>query len=101
MSSRPVKEIGRHFNEAFIWSANDGYRPDGRKWYLPEAPTAQVTLWFNRGERNFTPVSADAICVGSQLCSEMMFTEHARYMGFDGVHLVVQPRASGRAARWR
>jgi predicted amidohydrolase len=30
-----------------------------------------------------------------------MFTQHAQDMGFDGAHLVVQPRASGRAARWR
>ena len=101
MSSRPVEETGRHFNVAFIWSANDGYQPIRRKWYLPEAPTAQETLWFNRGDCNFAPVRADAICIGFQLCSEMMFTEHAPDMGFDGVHLVVQPRASGQAARWR
>ena len=31
------------------------------------------------------------MCVGFQLCSEMMFTEHAQDMGFDGAHLVVQP----------
>ena len=91
MSSRPVEENARHFNEAFIWSAADGYRPVRRKWYLPEAPTARETLWFNQGDCNFALVSADAICVGFQLCSEMMFTEHARDMGFDGAHLVVQP----------
>jgi predicted amidohydrolase len=101
MSSRPVEENGRHFNEAFIWSANDGYRPIRRKWYLPEAPTAQEMLWFNQGDCNFAPVRAGTICIGFQLCSEMMFTEHARDMGFDGAHLVVQPRASGQAARWR
>ena len=50
MSSRPVEENGRHFNEAFIWSANDGYRPVRRKWYLPEAPIARETLWFNQGD---------------------------------------------------
>jgi N-carbamoylputrescine amidase len=49
ISSRPVEENGRRFNEAFIWSANDGYRPIRRKWYLPEAPTARETLWFDPG----------------------------------------------------
>jgi predicted amidohydrolase len=42
-----------------------------------------------------------AICVGFQLCSEMMFTQHAQDMGVRGAHLVVQPRAGGLAARWR
>jgi N-carbamoylputrescine amidase len=101
MSSRPVEEDGQRFNEAFIWSASDGYRPIRREWYLPEAPTAQETRWFNKGDCNFAAVRADALCVGFPLCSEMMFTEHARDMGFDGAHLVVQPRASGRGARWR
>jgi N-carbamoylputrescine amidase len=101
MSSRPVEQNGQRFNEAFIWSQNDGYRAIRRKWYLPDVRTARETLWFNQGDCNFVPVRADAICVGLQLCSEMMFTWHAQDMGFDGGHLVVQPRASGRAARWR
>ena len=100
-ATRPVEEDGRRFNEAFIWSGDDGYRPIRRKWYLPEAPTAQETLWFNQGDCDFAPVRADAVCVGFQLCSEMMFTQHARDMGFDGAHLIVQPRASGHAVRWR
>ena len=101
MSSRPVEDNGRRFNEAFIWSAREGYRPVRRKWYLPEAPVARETLWFSRGDRDFIPVAADAISVGFQLCSEMMFTQCAQKMGLSGAHLVIQPRASGSARRWR
>lgn len=101
MSSRPVEENGRRFNEAFIWSASGGYRPVRRKWYLPDVPIARETRWFSAGDRNFTPVIADTIGVSFQLCSEVMFTQHAQDMGFDGAHLVVQPRASGSARRWR
>lgn len=101
MSSRPVEENGRRFNEAFIWSAREGYRPVRRKWYLPEAPVARETLWFSRGDRDFAPVAADAASVGFQLCSEMMFTHRAQNMGFSGAHLIIQPRASGSARRWR
>jgi N-carbamoylputrescine amidase len=89
MSSRPVEENARHFNEAFIWSAADGYRPVRRKWYLPEAPIARERSGLIR--ETFAPVRLDTMCVGFQLCSEMMFTEHAQDMGFDGAHLVVQP----------
>jgi N-carbamoylputrescine amidase len=101
MSSRPVEVSGQRFNEAFIWSAEGGYRPVRRKWYLPEDPMAQETLWFSQGDRNFAPVRLDAIGVGFQLCSEMMFTQHAQDIDFAEAHLIVQPRASGGARRWR
>lgn len=101
MSSRPVEENGRRFNEAFIWSARDGYRPVRRKWYLSEVPMARERLWFSQGDRNFAPVRVDAIRITFQLCSEMMFTQDAQDIGFDGAHLLVQPRASGSAERWR
>lgn len=100
MSSRPIEEGGRRFNEAFLWSAQEGYRPVRRKWYLPDAPTARETRWFNRGDRNFVPVMADAVATAFQLCSEIMFTHHARDIGFGGAHLIVQPRATGGASRW-
>ena len=101
MSSRPVEESGRRFNEAFVWSASGGYSSVRRKWYLPEVPVARERLWFSQGDRNFAPVGAGAIDVSFQLCSEMMFTQHAQDIGFGGAHLVVQPRASGTAKRWR
>ena len=101
MSSRPIEENGRRFNEAFIWSVREGYRAVRRKWYLPDASVARETLWFSRGEGDFAPVAAGAINVGFQLCSEMMFTHPAQNMGFNGAHLIVQPRASGSARRWR
>jgi N-carbamoylputrescine amidase len=101
MTSRPVADNGRRVNEAFIWSRGTGYRPVRRKWYLPDAAVARETVWFNHGDRNFSPVDAGSIEVGFQLCSEMMFPEHAREIGFCGAHLIVQPRATGGAKRWK
>jgi N-carbamoylputrescine amidase len=100
-SSRPVEDNGRRFNEAFLWSAESGYRPIRRKWYLPDAPTAKETVWFSSGDRNFTAVNAGELEVGFQLCSEMMFPEHARDLGFSGAHVIVQPRAGGSGRHWR
>jgi N-carbamoylputrescine amidase len=100
-SSRPVEEGGRRFNEAFLWSGAGGYRAIRRKWYLPDAPTAKETVWFSRGDRNFTAVKAGVLDVGFQLCSEIMFPEHAREIGFADAHLIAHPRASGSGKRWR
>jgi len=100
-SSRPIEEDGRRYNEAFLWSAAGGYRAVRRKWYLPDAPIAKETVWFSQGDRNFRAVKAGNLDVGFQLCSEVMFPEHARESGFSGAHLILQPRAGGSGKHWR
>jgi predicted amidohydrolase len=101
MSSRPIEESGGRFNEAFSWSVDTGYVPVRRKWYLPDAPTARESLWFDPGDRNFAPVEVEGVKIGIQLCSEIMLTQHAQEIGFDGAHVLVQPRATSGARRWR
>jgi N-carbamoylputrescine amidase len=101
MTSRPIAEGGRRFNEAFLWSPESGYLPVRRKWYLPDLPTARETLWFDRGDRNFAPIDAAGLSTGIQLCSEIMVTQHAQEIGFHGAQLLVQPRATGGARRWK
>jgi N-carbamoylputrescine amidase len=100
VSSRPVDYLGRRFNEAFLWSAGIGYRALRRKWYLPDAPRARETLWFDQGDRDFTLVPCGPLRFGVQMCSEMMFPEHSRALGLAGAHLVVQPRATGSGKKW-
>src|SRR5215831_5730629 len=101
LASRPIEENGRRYNEAFLWSDRDGYLSVRRKWYLPDAPTARETTWFSQGDRNFSPVRVGTLDVGFQLCSEMMFPEHARDIGLCGAHLIAQPRAGGGGRHWR
>ena len=101
MSSRPAERDGRRLNEAFLWSKASGYRAIRHKWYLPDAPVARETVWFDRGDRDFAPISCGPVRVGVQLCSEIMFPEHAREIGFADAHLIVHPRASGGGKRWR
>lgn len=101
MSSRPVERDGRRFNEAFVWSRAAGYQAVRRKWYLPDLPVARETTWFERGDRDFSPATCGSLRVGFQLCSEIMFPEHAREIGLADAHLIAQPRATGSARRWR
>lgn len=100
VSSRPVEHVGRRFNEAYLWSAEIGYQPLRRKWYLPDAPRAKETVWFDQGDRDFRLVPCGQLRFGVQMCSEMMFPEHSRALGLAGAHLVVQPRATGSSKKW-
>lgn len=101
MTSRPIECNGHQFNEAFIWSKTDGYQAVRRKWYLPDVPVAREMLWFSQGDRKFDPVTSGPLRVGFQLCSEIMFPEHAREIGIAGAHLISHPRAGGVGRRWR
>lgn len=101
LSSRPIDRHGRRLNEAFVWSENKGYQAVRAKWYLPDAPDGRETVWFEQGDRHFTPISLEGMSVGFQLCSEMIYVEHAREIGLEGAHLIAQPRATGGHARWR
>jgi predicted amidohydrolase len=101
MSSRPVERDGRRFNEAFVWSKAARYQAVRRKWYLPDLPVARETTWFEQGDRDFSPMACGSLRVGFQLCSEIMFPEHAREIGFADAHLIAHPRASGGGRRWQ
>jgi N-carbamoylputrescine amidase len=101
MTSRPTERNGLRLNEAFIWTKEFGYRPTRSKWYLPDVPAARESLWFDRGNWQFGVTRHDQLRVGFQLCSEIMFPEHARDIGLADAHLIVHPRASGAAQRWR
>lgn len=101
MSSRPIERDGRRLNEAFVWSKSGGYHFIRSKWYLPDVPVAREALWFDQGDRNFPTVSCGSLQLGVQLCSEIMFPEHAREIGFADAHLIAHPRASGGGQRWR
>jgi N-carbamoylputrescine amidase len=101
MTSRPVERDGRRLNEAFVWSAESGYQAVRSKWYLPNLPVATESIWFDQGDRNFTPFSCAALRTSFKLCSEIMFPEHSREIGFANAHLIAHPRASGSGRRWR
>jgi N-carbamoylputrescine amidase len=65
VSSRPVDHAGQRFNEAYLWSAAIGYQPLRRKWYLPDAPRAKETVWFDQQpwRRGVCSASTSAPCL--------------------------------------
>jgi len=100
ISSRPTQIGSRRLNQGFIWSKLEGYRSARAKWYLPDEPTGREATWFDKGDRHFQPERIGEVIIGLQLCSEMMYPEHARELGSLGAHIIAQPRASSDAQRW-
>ena len=101
LSSRPIEENGIRLNEAFSWCSDGGYRGVRRKYYLPDEPDGRESTWFAAGDAEFKPASLGPLTCGFQICSELMFPEHARALGQGGAQLIAAPRATGGHLRWR
>ena len=101
LSSRPVDVQGKRFNQAFCWTWDGEYRSARAKYYLPNEPDGWEATWFDRGDRDFSPVTVGAVTVAFQLCTELLFTEAAWEIGRRGAQLIAAPRATGGHRRWR
>ncbi len=94
LGSRPVVEAGARWNEAFIWSASQGYQAVHHKYYLPNEALFWEAAWYDRGPKSFHAASVEDVRVGFLICSELWFTEHARSYGRQGVEILACPRAT-------
>ena len=94
IGTRPVIISGHFFNEAFIWSQGIGYRNVHKKYYLPNEQGFWEATWYERGEKKFSTIVLNDICIGFLICTELWFTEHARTYAKQGIQLLVCPRAS-------
>ncbi len=95
LGTRPVKKASGWVNEAFVWTAAQGFAPAHTKQHFPDEGGFYEARWFARGKRNFNIVPAGAARAGFLICTELMFNEHARNYGRRGAHLIVVPRATG------
>jgi predicted amidohydrolase len=97
LGSRPVNDDQRRLNEGFAWQLGPGYRAAHRKYYLPDEEGFWEASWYQRGEGDFTPVESGSLRIGFLICTDLWFMERAHRYGKAGVHLVVNPRATGAA----
>jgi N-carbamoylputrescine amidase len=100
LSSRPVDVQGRRLNQAFCWTRDGGYRAARAKYHLPDGPDGWEATWFDRGDRDFAPLTVGAVTVGFQICTELLFSEAAWEMGRRGAQLIAAPRATSGHRRW-
>ncbi len=94
ISSRPVWNGKRLANEAFVLE-NGAVRPLHRKQYFPNEPGWFESNWYAGDGSGFRMAQILGIKVGVLLCTDAMFSEHARAYGKQQAALVVIPRASG------
>ena len=100
--SKPVLENGSAYNDAFIFSA-EGEQFLHRKYYLPDEPGFWEASWYERAASpSFKAQKAGQTKVGAMICSDLWFGEHARGYARQGVHLLINPRAteSGSVDKW-
>lgn len=97
LGSRPVNEAGQRFNQGFMWDQTAGYRAAHLKYYLPNEDGFWEASWYQRGDGRFIPLGCGTSRIGFQICTDLWFMDRARAFGKDGVHLIVNPRATARS----
>ena len=93
VGTRPADLGGRRCNQAFVWSHDADLIFPHTKQHIPDSPGYRETTWTEPGETRFEVVEALGLRIGFLICTDLMFTEHAREYGRQGVDLIVAPRA--------
>ncbi|MCB0922629.1 MAG: carbon-nitrogen hydrolase family protein [Actinobacteria bacterium] len=78
------------FNEAFTFTADTGLQVLHQKTYLPDEEGFWEASWYDRGPVSFQVIDTPAGRVGTSVCTEMWFTQHA----FADADVIAVPRAT-------
>jgi N-carbamoylputrescine amidase len=92
--SRPVNRKGKRHNEAFVWNGPQSFQPAHTKYYLPNEEGYWEASWYERGDKDFSPLQVGDAFLGFVICTDLWFFEHSRSYGKKGVHLIACPRAT-------
>lgn len=92
VSTRPVNQGGRRFNEGFVWQVERGYQAVHRKYYLPDEEGTWEASWYERGPGDFEIADCAGARLGMLICTEVWAMEQAQAYGKAGAQLIVTPR---------
>lgn len=94
LGSQAVTRDGGRYNDGFVWH-NGEVNFAHRKYYLPDEPGFWEASWYGRDAApRFEAAQAGDLKAGFMICSDLWFGEHARGYARQGVHLLVNPRAT-------
>jgi N-carbamoylputrescine amidase len=99
LTSRPTLRRERMVNEAVLVAA-ETVRVVHRKVHLPSEPGWYEEDWFASGRGGFRTVDVEDLRLGALLCTDAMFTEHARRYASRGAHVIAIPRTTGSQDIW-
>lgn len=94
IGTRPAVLEGRRCNQAFLWTREGGLHYPHTKQHIPDSPGYRETTWTAPGPQRFATADLGPLRVGILICTDIMFTEHARAYGRAGAHLIAVPRAT-------
>lgn len=92
VSTRPVEQAGRRYNEGFVWQAERGYQAVHRKYYLPDEEGTWEASWYERGPGDFALADCAGARLGMLICTEVWAMEQAQAYGKASAQLIVTPR---------
>lgn len=95
VTTRPtVDDTGARWNEAIVWTAEEGVIARRRKTFLPDEPGFHEATWYERGPVEFPVVKTPLVQLGVMVCTELWFPEHGRELGHHGAQVIAVPRAT-------
>ncbi|MCZ6546444.1 MAG: carbon-nitrogen hydrolase family protein [Chloroflexi bacterium] len=94
VGTRPVDLEGRRCNQAFVSQLDAEPHFPHTKQHIPNSPGYRETTWTSPGATCFEVVEVGRLRIGILICTDIMFTEHAREYGRSAVDLIVVPRAT-------
>lgn len=102
VGTRPVSAAGARYNEGFLWSAEDGYRPLRRKYYLPDEPGYREARWYAPGDSDFPAFDAGPLSFGLSICTELWALDTCGAYASLGINAILSPRGTPAAGtdRW-
>lgn len=87
-------------NTAVAWSRATGVVRMHAKTILPEEPGFHEQSWYTAGTDRPAVHEVGGARVGVLLCSELMATDRARWLGQDGAQVICVPRATTDQEYW-
>ena len=87
-------------NVAVAWSRATGVVRLQAKTILPEEPGFHEQSWYVAGTVAPSVVDIQGVRIGVLLCSELMATDRARWLGRAGAQVICVPRATGASDTW-
>lgn len=87
-------------NVAVAWSRESGVTRLHEKTILPEEPGFHEQSWYTAGDVAPSVAKVGGAMIGVLLCSELMATDRARWLGRAGAQVICVPRATGASDTW-
>lgn len=103
LSTRPtITATGSRRNQAYIWTHKSGASGFHDKRYLPDEEGYWEASWYDMGDSEFPLVRSGNTRIGTTICTEMWFYEHARQYGKLNADILCCPRATphGSTDKW-